>query len=217
MSHSLIVRMHPHNLSKVGSGKSITLTPDDLDNGEHVVRLIFTEKKHATKLLNNHSKIKATRINPEHIEDAELHQVHGGRSFWSSLRDVGSKIVDVGRKVVESPITKSVVKAATPIVKDFVKQGVADAVGSRTNPIVGQLAGQVASNAVGSASDNYTGSGVRRLYKYPYGGSFAPLGSGIQELQSGTSLGGHNVALRAINPTSMQERMAHVRSFRRKA
>ena len=221
MSHSLIVQMNKHHLDKIGAGKSITLTPDDLDHGSYVVKLTFSDKKHATKLLKNHSKRKGTRIPAEHIESAELNEVEGGRSFWKQLRSVGNKILDVGKKVVNSPVTKGVVKAATPLLKDAVKEGVSAAVGSQSNPLVGKVAGDAAGKMAGNALDKYTGSGVKQLRNYPKGGSFAPLGgsfkplgSGIQDLQSGTSLGGTNVALKASDPTPMQERMARVRSFR---
>lgn len=220
---SLIVRMNPHHLAKIGNGKTITLTPDDLDNGEHVVKIIFREKKHATKLLNNHSKGKGTRLNPEHIEDAELHEIEGGRSFWNKIKSAGQKAFDIGKTVVNSKITKGIVKEATPILKQGIVEGVSAAVGAKTNPVVGKVVGQAAGNAFENGSNKYTGSGVKRLQKYPptggsfgpLGGSFKPLGSGVQELQSGTSLGGTNVALKAANPTSIQERMAHVRSFRK--
>jgi hypothetical protein len=35
--------MNKHHLDKIGGGKSITLTPDDLDNGSYVVNLTFSD------------------------------------------------------------------------------------------------------------------------------------------------------------------------------
>jgi hypothetical protein len=235
-TYQVVVNVGQKHIDALKRGaKTISLTANDLKNGARRLRLSFNAKKHLNRLERNFRDGKRSTIKPDvHLDDVEEgEEVEGGainfKSIKRRLTDVGRKIVKAVKPVVDSKITKSIVKEAAPILLPVAKEAVVQAVGSQSNPVVGKVAGNVFDKMARKGVDKYTaGAGVKRMSSFPrsdgftenhggsfapLGGSFKPLGSGIEFAQSGLVPGPHNVVSQA-QMGSMAERMAYVRSFK---
>jgi hypothetical protein len=239
-TYSVVVNVGQKHIDALKRGaKTISLTANDLKNGARRLRLSFNAKKHLNRLERNFRDGKRSTIKPDvHLDDVEEgEEVEGGainfKSIKRGLTDVGRKIVKAVKPVVDSKITKSIVKEAAPILLPVAKEAVVQAVGAKSNPVVGKAAGNVFDKMAKKGVDSYTkGAGVRRMSSFPrssgftenHGGSFKPLGGssaphggsieGIQFQQSALVPGPNSQISRSQAPVSVQERMAYVRSFR---
>ena len=87
------------------------IKPSDQDNEDNtVVKLQYKAKKNLTKLNKNLSMNKGVRVNPDELEDM---QIHSGNGLFDSLKGVMS-----------SKLTKGIVKAVAPQVGNIVGQQV---------------------------------------------------------------------------------------------
>jgi len=83
---------------------------DQEDESNQVVKLQYKAKKNLTKLNKNLSMQKGVRVNPDELEDMEI---HSGNGLFDSLK-----------KITSNPIAKTVLKAAMPIASNLVSQQV---------------------------------------------------------------------------------------------
>jgi hypothetical protein len=200
-SHVGYTRLSKKHIDNYLKGKSFTVKPSDHDDETNtVVKLHYKAKKNLSKLDRNLKSKKGTRIDPEDVDDIE---VHTGNGFFDSLK-----------KVVSSPIMKDVVKAATPAISNIVGNQVAAMTGSQT-------AGDVTKSLINSGSNAYSGSGFNlgnamhsigmgiNHEKGKKGGSMNPLGGSISANQY-TGIGPNVPSF--SNP---DDKMAYVRSCRK--
>ena len=196
IGYTRLTKKHIDNYLK---GKSFTVKPSDhADESNTVVKLHYKAKKNLTKLDRNLTNKKGTRIEPDDVDDIE---VHTGNGFFDSLR-----------KVVSSPIMKDVVKAATPAIANIVGNQVAAMTGSQT-------AGDVTKSLVNSGSNAYSGSGLLSSIGLGIGHT---KGKGKHSGGSFSSLGGSLNANQfvGIGPnvpsfSNPDDKLAYARSFRK--
>ncbi len=228
-TYSVVVNVGQKHIDALKRGaKTISLTAEDLKNGARQLRLSFRAKKTLNRLEKNFRDGKRSTIKPDvHLDDVEEgEEIEGGainfRSIKRAFVNTGKDIARTLKPIVDSKITKSIVKEAAPILLPVAKEAVVQAVGAKSNPVVGKAAGNVFDKLAKKGVDKYTaGAGVKRMHKFPHGGSFAPMGgswvpSGIEAVQfqqSGLVPGPTNVVSQA-QMGSMAEKMAYVRSFK---
>ena len=183
--HVGYTRLSKKQLDNYAKGKSFTVKPVDHENEDNtVVKLHFKAKKNLSKLNKNLSMGKGVRVNPHEIEDM---QMHTGNGMFDSLKGV-----------MNSKLTKGIVKAALPTISSLAAQQVKNISGS-------DAASSITKSLINETGKELTGSGFRSKR----GGSFLPLGGSINANQY---VGiGPNVPSFS-NPS---ERMAYVRSHRK--
>jgi hypothetical protein len=138
--HIAHVRLTKKNLDNFMKSKSFTVTPsaqEDEDNT--VVKLIFKAKRYLTKLNKNLSMQRGTRIQPDELEDM---QIHSGDGIFDSLKGV-----------MNNKITKGVLKAVAPEVGNVLGTQISSLTGS-------QLAGNMTRSLIKEGAKEATsGSG----------------------------------------------------------
>ncbi len=155
--HIAHVRLTKKNLDNFMKSKSFTVTPsaqEDEDNT--VVKLVYKAKKNLTKLNKNLSTGRGTRIQPDDLEDM---QIHSGNGLFDSLKGVMS-----------SKLTKGIVKAVAPQVGNIVGQQVKNLTGS-------DMASNLTKTLINQGASEAVGNGFRR------GGSMNPLGGSLNPNQ----------------------------------
>ena len=184
--HIGYARLNEKALNNYLKGKSFMIKALDQDNeSNQVVKLQYKAKKNLTKLNKNLSMNKGTRVNPDELEDMEI---HSGDGLFSGLKGVMS-----------SKLTKGIVKAVAPQVGNIVGQQVKNLTGS-------DVASNITKSLINESSKELTGSGFR----YKQGGSFAPLSGG--SLNPNQFVG---ISYNSPDFSNPSERMAYVRSHRR--
>ena len=184
--HIGYARLNEKSLNNYLKGKSFMIKPSDQeDESNQVVKLQYKAKKNLTKLNKNLSMNKGVRVNPDELEDMEI---HSGNGLFDSLK-----------RVTSNPIAKTVLKAAMPIASNLVSQQVKNLTGSDA------LAG-VSKNLMNEGSKELVGSGFRSKR----GGSFAPLSGG--SLNPNQFVG---ISYNSPDFSNPSERMAYVRSHRK--
>ena len=137
--HIGYAKLNEKSLNNYLKGKSFMIKPiDQEDESNQVVKLQYKAKKNLTKLNKNLSMNKGVRVNPDELEDMEI---HSGNGLFDSLK-----------KITSNPITKTVLKAAMPIASNLVSQQVKNLTGSDA------LAG-VSKNLMNEGSKELVGSG----------------------------------------------------------
>ena len=243
-SHIGYTRLSKKNLDNYLKGKSFTVKPlDQEDEDNTVVKLHYKAKKNLSKLNKNLSTGKGVRIHPDELEDMG---VHTGNGLFDSMKGV-----------MNSKLTKGIVKAVAPqvanlaaqqvknftgsdaasnITKSLINEGSKEAVGNGFNfgsimnskltkgivkavaPQVANIAAQQVKNFTGSdAASNLTktlineGSkeAVGNGFKSKRGGSFAPLGG---SLNSNQYVG---ISYNSPDFSNPNERMAYVRAHKK--
>ena len=115
--HNGYVKLSEKSLNNYLKGKSFMIKPiDQEDESNQVVKLVYRAKKNLTKLNKNLSMNKGVRVNPDELEDF---QIHSGNGLFDSLK-----------KITSNPIAKTVLKAAMPIASNLVSQQVKNLTGS---------------------------------------------------------------------------------------
>ena len=243
-SHIGYTRLSKKNLDNYLKGKSFTVKPlDQEDEDNTVVKLHYKAKKNLSKLNKNLSTGKGVRIHPDELEDMG---VHTGNGLFDSMKGV-----------MNSKLTKGIVKAVAPqvanlaaqqvknftgsdaasnITKSLINEGAKEATGNGFNfgsimnskltkgivkavaPQVANIAAQQVKNFTGSdAASNLTktlineGSkeAVGNGFRSKRGGSMMPLGGSLSSNQF-VGIGSNCPSF--SNPS---ERMAYVRSHRK--
>jgi hypothetical protein len=244
--HIGYARLSEKSLNNYLKGKSFMIKPiDQEDESNQVVKLQYKAKKNLTKLNKNLSMQKGVRVNPDELEDMEI---HSGNGLFDSLK-----------KITSNPITKTVLKAAMPIASNLVSQQVKNVTGSDalanvsknlmkegTNELTSgsgfnfndilkskitknivKAAMPIASNLVSQQVKNLTGSdalaGVSKNLMNE--GSKELVGSGLRSKRGGSfqALGGSltnpnqyvGISYNSPDFSNPSERMAYVRSHRR--
>jgi hypothetical protein len=138
--HIGYTRLNQKQLNNYAKGKSFNVKPvDHNDESNTVVKLHFKAKKNLSKLNKNLSMGKGVRVNPHELEDMQMH--------------TGDGIFDSLKGVMNSKITKGIVKAAAPEIGNIL----GNKVQSLTNS---QLAGNMTKSLVNEGSKQMTsGSG----------------------------------------------------------
>ena len=244
-SHIGYTRLSKKNLDNYLKGKSFTVKPlDQEDEDNTVVKLHYKAKKNLSKLNKNLSTGKGVRIHPDELEEI---YVHSGNGIFDSLKGV-----------MNSKLTKGIVKTVAPqlgnlaaqqvknftgsdaasnITKSLINEGAKEMTGNGFNfgsimnskltkgivkavaPQVANLAAQQVKNFTGSdAASNITKSlineGSKEMtgngFKSKRGGSMMPLGGSINAANQFVGIGSNCPSF--SNPS---ERMAYVRSHRK--
>ena len=184
--HIAYTRLSKKQLDNYAKGKSFTVKPVDHENEDNtVVKLHFKAKKNLSKLNKNLSLGKGVRVNHD-----DLHElgVHTGNGIFDSLKGV-----------MNSKLTKGIVKAVAPQVANIVGNQVKNLTGS-------DMAGNLTKTLVNEGSKEMTGNG----FKSKRGGSMLPLGGSINAANQFVGIGSNCPSF--SNPS---ERMAYVRSHRK--
>ena len=126
---------------------------------------------------------KGVRVNPDELEDMEI---HSGNGLFDSLKGV-----------MNSKLTKGIVKAVAPQVGNLVGQQVKNLTGS-------DMASNLTKTLINQGASEAVGNGFRR------GGSFQPLGGSLTNPNQFLGIS-HN----SPDFSNPSERMAYVRSHRR--
>jgi hypothetical protein len=104
-------KLSEKSLNNFLKGKSFMIKPiDQEDESNQVAKLQYRAKKNLTKLNKNLSMQKGVRVNPDELEDMEI---HSGNGLFDSLKGV-----------MNSKLTKGIVKAVAPQVGNIVGQQV---------------------------------------------------------------------------------------------
>ena len=137
-SHIGYTRLSKKNLDNYLKGKSFTVKPlDQEDESNTVVKLHYKAKKNLSKLNKNLSTGKGVRIHPDELEDM---QIHSGNGIFDSLKGV-----------MNSKLTKGIVKAVAPQVANIAAQQVKNFTGSdAASNITKSLINEGAKEAVGN-------------------------------------------------------------------
>ena len=110
-SHIGYTRLSNKNIDNYLKGKSFTVKPSDHeDESNQVVKLHYKAKKNLSKLNKNLSIGKGVRVNPDELEEI---YVHSGNGLFDSLKGV-----------MNSKLTKGIVKAVAPQVANIAAQQV---------------------------------------------------------------------------------------------
>ena len=244
--HVGYTRVNQKQLNNYLKGKSFNVKPSDHDDESNtVVKLHFKAKKNLSKLDRNLKNGKGVRINPDELEDM---QMHTGNGMFDSLKGV-----------MNSKLTKGIVKAVAPqvanivgnqvknltgsdmagnLTKSLINEGSKEVVGNGifdsmkgvmnsklTKGIVKAVAPQVA-NIVGNQVKNFTGSDMAsNLTKTLINeGSKEAVGNGFKSKRGGSfaPLGGSlssnqfvGIGSNCPSFSNPSERMAYVRSHRK--
>jgi hypothetical protein len=184
--HVGYTRLSKKQLDNYVKGKSFTVKPVDDENEDNtVVKLHFKAKKNLSKLNKNLSMGKGVRVHPHEIDDMSVH--------------TGNGIFDSMKGVMNSKLTKGIVKAALPTVASLAAQQVKNISGS-------DAASSITKSLINETGKELTGSGFRSKR----GGSFLPLGGSINANNQYLGIGPNVPSF--SNPSG---RMAYVRSHRK--
>ena len=138
-SHIGYTRLSKKNLDNYLKGKSFTVKPlDQEDEDNTVVKLHYKAKKNLSKLNKNLSTGKGVRIHPDELEDM---QIHSGNGLFDSLKGV-----------MNSKLTKGIVKAVAPQVGNIVGQQVKNLTGS-------DMASNITKSLINEGAKEMTGNG----------------------------------------------------------
>ena len=137
-SHIGYTRLSNKNIDNYLKGKSFTVKPSDHeDESNQVVKLHYKAKKNLSKLNKNLSIGKGVRVNPDELEEI---YVHSGNGIFDSLKGV-----------MNSKLTKGIVKAVAPQVANLAAQQVKNFTGSdAASNITKSLINEGAKEAVGN-------------------------------------------------------------------
>jgi hypothetical protein len=145
MYHEVLLKLEPHHVHKLASGKTIHLTHDKIGEGMSIiVKRPKSTRLHRAKRMARGSRLK---LDPDELE------MQGG-SFLSVLKNIGSFIKD---KVFTNPVYK---QAIAPLIRQGLNAGVdalSTAVGSKAPflaPLVGE-AGRAGVSKLGEVSGAY--------------------------------------------------------------
>ena len=84
--HIGYARLNEKALNNYLKGKSFMIKPiDQEDESNQVIKMIFKGKKYITKINKNFSLNKGVRVNPDELEDMEI---HSGNGLFSGLKGV---------------------------------------------------------------------------------------------------------------------------------
>ena len=184
--HIGYARLNEKSLNNFLKGKSFMIKPSDQeDESNQVVKLQYKAKKNLTKLNKNLSMNKGVRVNPDELEDMEI---HSGNGLFDSLKGV-----------MNSKITKGIVKAALPTVASLASQQVKNLTGS-------DVASNITKSLINESGRELTGSGFRSKR----GGSMNPLGGSLNPNQF------VGISYNSPDFSNPSESMAYVRSHRKK-
>jgi len=137
--HIGYARLSEKSLNNYLKGKSFMIKASDQeDESNQVVKLQYKAKKNLTKLNKNLSMNKGVRVNPDELEDMEI---HSGNGLFDSLKGV-----------MNSKITKSIVKAALPTVANIASNQVKNFTGS-------DAASNITKSLINESGKELTGSG----------------------------------------------------------
>jgi hypothetical protein len=112
---------------------------DQEDESNQVVKLHYKAKKNLTKLNKNLSTGKGVRVHPDELEDLE---VHSGNGLFDSIKGV-----------MNSKLTKGIVKAVAPQVRNIVGNQVQSLTGSN-------LAGNMTKSLISEGAKEAVGNGI---------------------------------------------------------
>jgi hypothetical protein len=242
--HIGYARLNEKSLNNYIKEKSFMIKPiDQEDESNQVVKLQYKAKKNLTKLNKNLAMQKGVRVNPDQLEDMEI---HSGNGLFDSLKGV-----------MNSKLTKGIVKAAlsvaslasqqvknltgsdaaSNITKSLINEGGKEMTGSGFNfndimkskitkgivkaalPTVASLASQQVKNLTGSdAASNITKSLINEGSKELVGNEFRSKRGGSFAPLSGGSLNPNQfvgISYNSPDFSNPSERMAYVRSHRR--
>jgi hypothetical protein len=184
--HIGYARLNEKSLNNYLKGKSFMIKPiDQEDESNQVVKLQYKAKKNLTKLNKNLSMQKGVRVNPDELEDMEI---HSGNGLFDSLKGV-----------MNNKITKSIVKAALPTVANIASNQVKNFTGS-------DAASNITKSLINESGRELTGSG----FKSKRGGSFQPLGGSLTNPNQFVG-----ISYNSPDFSNPSERMAYVRSHRK--
>ena len=139
----ITVRLNETQMKKYHEGKVFTLKASDINNLEnHEVRLHFNAKKHLTRLVKNFNKGTGTRISPNDLIDVK---VKTGNGMFDSLKGV-----------MNSKLTKGIVKAVAPQVGNIVGQQVKNLTGS-------DMASNLTKTLINEGAKEATGGGFKYI------------------------------------------------------
>ena len=103
----ITVRLNEKQMKAYHNDKTFTLKPSDItDLSNHEIRLHFNAKKHINRLTKNFNKGSGTRISPNDLVDVKIKM---GNGMFDSLKGV-----------MNSKLTKGIVKAVAPQVGQIV-------------------------------------------------------------------------------------------------
>ena len=136
--HVGYTRLSKKQLDNYVKGKSFTVKPSDHnDESNTVVKLHYKAKKNLSKLDRNLKNGKGVRIHPDELEDM---QMHTGNGMFDSLKSV-----------MNSKLTKGIVKAVAPQVANLAAQQVKNFTGSdAASNITKSLINEGSKEAVGN-------------------------------------------------------------------
>ena len=141
-SHIGYTRLSKKNLDNYLKGKSFTVKPlDQEDESNTVVKLHYKAKKNLSKLNKNLSTGKGVRIHPDELEEI---YVHSGNGIFDSLKGV-----------MNSKLTKGIVKAVAPQVGNIVGQQVKNLTGS-------DMASNLTKTLINEGAKEAVGNGFRK-------------------------------------------------------
>ena len=202
----ITVRLNESQMKKYHQEKVFTLKASDINNLEnHEVRLHFNAKKHLTRLIKNFNKGSGTRISPNDLVDIKVKM---GNGMFDSLKGV-----------MNSKLTKGIIKAVAPQVGNIVGQQVKNLTGSdMASNLTKTLINEGAKEATGGS---YRLHGVKRVGTKKVGGSFLQLGGSVNENvrlsqmdMMNNGIGLTSTAPHFSDPTPMQRKMSELRAMR---
>ena len=202
----ITVRLNETQMKKYHEGKVFTLKASDINNLEnHEVRLHFNAKKHLTRLIKNFHKGTGTRISPNDLIDVKV--------------KTGDGIFDSIKGVMNSKLTKGIVKAVAPQVASIAANQIKNITGS-------DMAGNLTKTLINEGSKEAFGNGMYKLHGVKRvskkGGSFLQLGGSIHNENVRLSnmdmmnngIGLTSTAPHFSDPTPMQRKMSELRAMR---
>jgi hypothetical protein len=201
----ITVRLNETQMKKYHEGKVFTLKASDINNLEnHEVRLHFNAKKHLTRLVKNFHKGTGTRISPNDLIDVKV--------------KTGDGIFDSIKGVMNSKLTKGIVKAVAPQVANIAANQIKNITGS-------DMAGNLTKTLINEGSKEAFGNGMYKLHgakRVKKGGSFLQLGGSIHNENvrlANMDMMNNGVGLTATaphfsDPTPMQRKMSELRAMR---
>jgi hypothetical protein len=137
--HVGYTRLSKKQLDNYAKGKSFTVKPVDHENEDNtVVKLHFKAKKNLSKLNKNLSMGKGVRVNPHELDDMQMH--------------TGNGIFDSMKGVMNSKLTKGIVKAVAPQVANLAAQQVKNFTGS-------DAASNITKSLINEGAKEATGNG----------------------------------------------------------
>ena len=184
--HIGYARLNEKSLNNFLKGKSFMIKPSDQeDESNQVVKLQYKAKKNLTKLNKNLSMNKGVRVNPDELEDMEI---HSGNGLFDSLKGV-----------MNSKLTKGIIKSVAPQVGNIVGQQVKNLTGS-------DAASNITKSLINEGSKELVGNGFRSKR----GGSALPLGGSLTNPNQFVG-----ISYNSPDFSNPSERMAYVRSHRK--